>query len=525
MKALPILRRELRLTVRRPQTYWVRGGAASMAGLATLVVLSPAFGAGRNQAVIGAQLVHLLAWAAFLYCMIAGCVLAADGISQERREGTLDLLKLAGMRGRDVVLGKFAAVFLNPFYAVAAALPFLVLPVIFGGVTWGDYLRVCLVLPVTLMYSASIGLWVSSRSRVGRRALAAAVMVMIVFMVLPLMFAAWPGTGAGLHGFSTLSPLNALRLAAERSYIVYPALYWVSLLCPFLLSVLYLALASHRLNAERDSSEEFLTGSTAPPRHARSGNNPFQDARFNPILWQEASGPGKTWLTWIGLVCLSIGFLFILAGGVGLRTSLEVLCGVSGGMHLAFKVWLAMEASRCFGEARRHGELELLYVTPLSKQLLWQGHLSVLRRRFLGPGLLLLGLDMMVILFGLNSVRAGGGSPDFWALAYMVGTVMFVLDSLALGWLGLWEGLVSRNTVSAFVRALGKVLILPWLAFAVCALMIGPLVGLQDSLMAMWLFVGSIIVMAFWRWASDQLQNKFQAGLEMGMSHRPDSLI
>ena len=50
-------------------------------------------------------MLEVFGWAGFVGSAIAGLVLTADCISQERREGTLGLLFLTDLRGPDVALG------------------------------------------------------------------------------------------------------------------------------------------------------------------------------------------------------------------------------------------------------------------------------------------------------------------------------------------------------------------------------------------------------------------------------------
>ncbi len=61
-----------------------------------------------NVGAVGRSSLGLLT-AVGLVIALASVVITADCISRERREGTLSLLFLSTMKGRDVVLGKLAA--------------------------------------------------------------------------------------------------------------------------------------------------------------------------------------------------------------------------------------------------------------------------------------------------------------------------------------------------------------------------------------------------------------------------------
>jgi ABC-type transport system involved in multi-copper enzyme maturation permease subunit len=101
---------------------------------------------------------------AFVLCCCAG-FLAVEGISRERREGTLGLLFLTRVGAFDVLLGSFGAVGITCVCALIAFLPVLMLPVLIGGVTGGEAARTVLVLFDTLFLSLAVGLWAAARGR------------------------------------------------------------------------------------------------------------------------------------------------------------------------------------------------------------------------------------------------------------------------------------------------------------------------------------------------------------------------
>src|SRR3974377_2058980 len=131
MTFLPIVARELRVTARRPGTFWVRSGAA----LAILVVGTWYFlmNPGQPPHDIAMGLFGILTGSAVFYCLFSGVWFTADCLSEEKREGTLGLLFLTDLKGYDVVLGKLVATSLNGSYAVLAVLPILALPLLLGG--------------------------------------------------------------------------------------------------------------------------------------------------------------------------------------------------------------------------------------------------------------------------------------------------------------------------------------------------------------------------------------------------------
>src|SRR5258705_11118519 len=132
MAFLPVIERELRRRSRRKLTYWVRSGVA-LGGL--LVAIPPLIGF-TDSSETGQQVFNGLVAALFLVCS-AACLLTADAIGQERRDGTLGLLMLTRVRGLDLLLGKLGSCGISALVAVATFLPILMLPVLAGGVA-GD---------------------------------------------------------------------------------------------------------------------------------------------------------------------------------------------------------------------------------------------------------------------------------------------------------------------------------------------------------------------------------------------------
>ena len=64
---------------------------------------------GLRSGGAGKALYTTLTGFAFGLCLLAGVLLTADCLSEEKREGTLGLLFLTDLKGYDVVLGKFMA--------------------------------------------------------------------------------------------------------------------------------------------------------------------------------------------------------------------------------------------------------------------------------------------------------------------------------------------------------------------------------------------------------------------------------
>src|SRR5205807_2699433 len=160
MLFLPLIQRELGLRSRRAGSYWGRfavGGFAVLTCLPTL--LSPGFSTTSNS--VGAGVFNALVAMAFVLCCLA-CILTADVIGAEKREGTLGLLLLTRVKWFDVVLGKLLTNGVTGVVSLFTLMPFLMVPVLAGGVTGGEAFRKGLALLNTLFLALALGIYSSS---------------------------------------------------------------------------------------------------------------------------------------------------------------------------------------------------------------------------------------------------------------------------------------------------------------------------------------------------------------------------
>ena len=188
----------------------------------------------------------------------SACLLAADAISAERREGTLGLLFLTRIKSLDVLLGKLSSVGITSLCALVAFFPVLMIPVIAGGVTGTEAFRSGLGLFATLAFALGAGLFASAAQRERSRAVRASVLMVLFFVLVPswLSRAMPPG---GWKYIGVVSPLLPLVYARDAAYTAAPALYWASLAGVSALAAGLLILAGLRLRrATSDGGGEVL---------------------------------------------------------------------------------------------------------------------------------------------------------------------------------------------------------------------------------------------------------------------------
>src|SRR5437867_601075 len=318
---LPRVAHELRVAIRRPYAYRMRLAAAGGAiGLSCwgLLIWSDSMTASS----LGHSLLEIFGWAGFVGSVLAGLLLTADCISQERREGTLGLLFLTDLRGPDVALGKLAAKGIAPFYCLLALFPSLTVCVIVGGVTAGEVWRLSLVLMNTLWFSLSVTILTSTFCRRQRAAQVGALLAILLSIpALPLLGASLPASSGRSICRSCsflLSPAGNCILAFDTRYRTGAGWFWGSLLLTHLMAWICLALAGRRL--PRLSLEESVvfvcdgagSGMGSPSRDAVRRRQARRELMArSPIAWLASRDSWQQrWVWSLPVLALGIGLSF-----------------------------------------------------------------------------------------------------------------------------------------------------------------------------------------------------------------------
>ena len=128
------------------------------------------------------------------------------------------------------------------------------------------------------------------------------------------------------------------------------------------------------------------------------------------------------------------------------------------------KLGIAVEAGQAFCEDRRSGTLALLLTTPLTVREIVRGQGLALRRQFLGPLGMTLGVSFLFLLLTLADHSV---SDEYFVLTalWVALMVLLVADSTALAILGMWMGLKHRNINRAAGATISRLLVLPWMIY------------------------------------------------------------
>ena len=464
---LPIVERELRVGSRRRGTYWIRLGAALAAIALGSWIMILLF--ARSTQSLGSTLFYALSILAYLYCLVVGLVTTADCLSHEKREGTLGLLFLTDLKGYDIVLGKLTASSLNALYGLLAIFPVLAIPLMIGGVTFGEFGRVVLASANILFFSLAVGMLCSAWCRDERQSLTMTVGFLLVFTLGLPVVGSWlqsryPARTELAYFVFVCSPGCASYMAYDAALRTLKGIqyYYGSLLCTHGLAWGFLGVACLKVPRswqDRPGEARRLSWwrslrlkSTARRRSARR-----RLLEINPCYWLGGRERGSITTVWVFLGVTALVWAWGLWKHPQDWHDESVFVLTALGLHFVLKSAMAFEAAQKLLVDRQSGALELLLCTPLAIREIVHGHFLALARNFAWPVLLVLGMDAAFFLSKLHDRE--------WMGLFLAGGSIFLADMITLGFLGLWLGLTSRTTGRAAFSSLARILALPWLGF------------------------------------------------------------
>src|SRR5258708_2907444 len=175
MSVLPVIVRELRSQARQPLTHWLRllGGMSVLAAIAvalwTLGAIDTHARGGNafpnTVQTFGTTLFGKMNLFIFVAIWLFVPLASADALSRERREGTLPLLYLTELRSVGIVLGKCFVHMLRAASLFLTMAPWLMLPLVFGGVELRDLAMALLLNFTAVLLAQAAGLLASTFPR------------------------------------------------------------------------------------------------------------------------------------------------------------------------------------------------------------------------------------------------------------------------------------------------------------------------------------------------------------------------
>lgn len=177
----PVLARETRTRFRGRRAVWLLTTWVVLLGLFTYLiylgarsVVGSGFGVG---ALFGAGFIGSFTFEAITILLVTAVVLLVPGIAapaiiSERERQTFHLLQVTQMTPIGLVVGKFSASIAYVLVLLCAVIPVAAIPLLFGGVRFGDVLAAVAMLMVTSVMLAAVSIWMSSRAASTRGAVA-----------------------------------------------------------------------------------------------------------------------------------------------------------------------------------------------------------------------------------------------------------------------------------------------------------------------------------------------------------------
>nr|MDQ3331062.1 ABC transporter permease subunit [Planctomycetota bacterium] len=121
-------------------------------GLLNAYLTSLAFGAP------GLRFFSSICYLNLLFIGLAGTSFFATAVTEEKEEGTLGLLKMAGMSRGAILLGKSTSRLLSSMLLLMIQFPFLLLAITLGGVLYGQVAAAAVALLSFLAFTANAAL-------------------------------------------------------------------------------------------------------------------------------------------------------------------------------------------------------------------------------------------------------------------------------------------------------------------------------------------------------------------------------
>lgn len=452
MILLPVIERELRVAARARRTYRNRFFTAlAVIGMLFWILKENSY---TSQAAIGGVIFQSITNLSLVFALLAGLFHTADAISEEVREGTLGLLFLTDLRSIHIVLGKLVAHSIPALFALTTILPILAIPILLGGVTYGELARAALVLASALWLSLCAGMLASCLTRDDRGTL----LINLFIVLLPTAI-------APICGFTSASAFGALDLAHAMNFALRPEEFWTAIAIQTVVPAFLLVLAAiqaRRLWRERprnaDSERraavwrDWSTGAAEERRAWR-----MDLLAKNPALWLASRRRVRRALLWAILGAESIGLLWYFAG----HGRVDPLIGIGASVlaHWALKTAIAFAACRAFSEEAHSGAFELLFTTDLSAQQLILGHVRGLTRSF---GFSVGAVLLVEIWWLLNTPGARSFFGEEEMMWMRTGFLLF--DLLTITIYGMSMSLKFEHAGKAAARTLALVILLPNLA-------------------------------------------------------------
>jgi ABC-type transport system involved in multi-copper enzyme maturation permease subunit len=516
MRLFTIAGREMRVIARQPvflRARWMTAGAF----LVLLLWLAWVYGLASNRRANANLFEAFSAWI-FFYCLFVGAASSADTVSREKREGTLGLLFLSSLSGREIIAGKISSSLMTLLYSLLAIFPLLAAPLLFGGITPGTFWMTLLTLVLALWFGMTCGFVASAICTKQFPAVATATTLALLFgagwTLLMSLLQEFDVPDELTSELAKFCPLKTLDLIESTRTVKGRQDFWQSLAFIFATTIATLILVSGRIaRSWRDRPTvarkwfQWRRGANTerPPSRSRLGLR-TRLLDINPILWlasrRKISSP--VFIIVVSLIVLGV-IMFpnfessrsasTLNGGmIGWLIAWGLMCL---GIYALTSYYAAAVAGQRLAEDRQAGSLELIFSTAVNGKTLSRGlWLAYARRMFFAVALvvfvhgmfLYLGASLIIsenldelprgttplqLLWAAFTGAVVKGKTLEWYYGFTLRLLLALLLALltgwvALGWVGRWLGLRMKHGGFAPLASLALLCAPPTLVFSIC---------------------------------------------------------
>lgn len=189
-----LAKQSLILDARLLRTHLIRLGLGL--GLLFFIAL---FQQGAASSAFGRDIFQCQVMLTMIYLSLEAVFTFSRVLSEEREQGSLELLRLAGFSSAAVVMGRSAGRFADAGLMILIQFPFTLLCVTLGGLTWSQVVAAGVLLCSFLWFLCGVSLAISVWTPSGRRAMAWMAGIVGISVLLPLLIqllGAWRGLGS-----------------------------------------------------------------------------------------------------------------------------------------------------------------------------------------------------------------------------------------------------------------------------------------------------------------------------------------
>lgn len=450
---LPIVARELRVAAKRRVTYHFRWIVAFVGGVGVFVVST----AAQYSQEAGRVLFWSISAVMAVFCAASGLLLTADSVSREKRDGTLGLLFLTRVTSVDIILGKVTAGVLTGGGVAFSGLPLLAFTLCLGGVTAQELWLMSGALLFLLAYSLATGIFISTLFRRESVVTLTFSLVMIAPMAITLLalmrsptIPDWLARTNPFFPAITLADTYGISFTRELavSAVKFQGLTIVGIL------LASFAILPWTIRSEVMARGGRISGLIGRLNSLNGGKAPSRSNR-DPIF-------GLTRKHGLAMTALLLAvFLYVAIRHAAVS---QAAADVAAAIMLSFfpKLMALWSSSGTMAGERRSGFLETLLTTPLTSGEVLRGKMAAVKAQ-VAP----ISIGACVGLWAI-AMKWWGESGELTVGCTLVfaAIIALMIDMYAIGWVGLWQGLVSRDRRRALVWSALIGMLLPCLPAA-----------------------------------------------------------